>query len=191
MRAGCKLLMFCALAVVSGGCATPSAGLRSDAAREGLSDRSRHSRLDAALAHVCPRSGLPTLKIHLMDSAEPAAFSWPNGSVSVSGGLIDLVSDDELSAVLAHELGHLLKPSPAARFVKPTVSSLRGCAASLEVERQADNIGVTLLTNAHIPSNAMATMLEKVRATTHQSASCKSDLSRRVELLKNLPDPHD
>src|SRR5436190_18571137 len=74
------------------------------------------------------------LAIHVMDTDRAVAFSWPSGDVFVSRRLMDCLSDAELSAAVAHEMGHLL----ADGRVPGAVASLRGCDATLDVEGRAD-----------------------------------------------------
>ena len=55
--------------------------------------------------------GLPTPRVYVMDDPAPNAFATgrdPNHSlVAVTTGLMDLMTDDELEAVMAHEMGHI------------------------------------------------------------------------------------
>ncbi len=55
--------------------------------------------------------GLPMPKVYIMDDPSPNAFATgrdPNHSaVCATSGLLDIMDDDELSGVFAHELGHV------------------------------------------------------------------------------------
>ena len=87
-------------------------------------------------------------------------WAWPDGRVRVSRALVDLLDDDELAAVLAHELGHLLDrgdlPAPPA--------ALLGGAGGDDPELRADRIGCRLLADRGTNTDAMARMLTKVAA---------------------------
>jgi heat shock protein HtpX len=60
---------------------------------------------------LCAKTGLPMPKIFVIPTDSPNAFATgrnPNhASVAVTAGILDLLSDDELEGVLAHELGHV------------------------------------------------------------------------------------
>jgi len=68
-------------------------------------------RVYAALSRLTSASGTAMPKVALVDSPIPNAFATgrsPNkATVAVHTGLLSLVNDDELEAVLAHELTHV------------------------------------------------------------------------------------
>ena len=60
---------------------------------------------------LCRRQGLPPLRLGIIESATPNAFAYgrlrADARVVVTRGLLDLLSKDEIDAVLAHEVGHV------------------------------------------------------------------------------------
>ena len=68
-------------------------------------------RVYQIVERLCAKTGLPMPKIFVIPTASPNAFATgrnPNhASVAVTAGILDLLSDDELEGVLAHELGHV------------------------------------------------------------------------------------
>ncbi len=68
-------------------------------------------RIGPMTARLCERMGLPMPKLWVLPEASPNAFATgrnpANSSVAVSAGLLDLMSDREVEAVIAHELGHI------------------------------------------------------------------------------------
>ena len=72
------------------------------------SDNPRFYRIVENLAIT---TGLPTPKVYIIDDTAPNAFATgrdPNHAiVAATTGLIDLMSDSELEAVMAHEMGHV------------------------------------------------------------------------------------
>jgi heat shock protein HtpX len=57
------------------------------------------------------RSGLPMPKIYVIPADSPNAFATgrnpAHASVAVTAGILELLTDEELEGVLAHELGHV------------------------------------------------------------------------------------
>jgi len=45
---------------------------------------------------------------HVLESPGLRAYAWPDGNIFVTRGLMDVASDPELQAAVAHELGHLV-----------------------------------------------------------------------------------
>jgi heat shock protein HtpX len=68
-------------------------------------------RVYQIVERLCAKSGLPMPKIYVIPTGSPNAFATgrnPNhAAVAVTAGILDLLSDDELEGVLAHELGHV------------------------------------------------------------------------------------
>ncbi len=69
------------------------------------------SRIAPMTARLCERMGIPMPKLWVLPEASPNAFATgrnpQNSSVAVSAGLLDLMNDREVEAVIAHELGHI------------------------------------------------------------------------------------
>ena len=68
-------------------------------------------RLYAIVRDLTQRTGLPMPKIYLSPAAQPNAFATgrnpEHAAVAVTQGLMQVVDDDELRAVLAHEISHV------------------------------------------------------------------------------------
>jgi Zn-dependent protease with chaperone function len=64
---------------------------------------------EAILKKLQTGRGVPPLpfRLVLMDQAAPNAFAIPGGSIGVTRGLLDVLTDDiEIAFVIGHELGH-------------------------------------------------------------------------------------
>ena len=63
------------------------------------------------VAVLAQRAGLPMPKVYMIDSPHPNAFATgrnpENAAVAATTGLLDMLSRDEVAAVMAHELGHI------------------------------------------------------------------------------------
>ena len=68
-------------------------------------------RLYRIVENLAITEGLPTPRVFIMDDPAPNAFATgrnPNNSaVCVTSGLLEIMDDNELTGVLAHELGHI------------------------------------------------------------------------------------
>lgn len=64
-----------------------------------------------AVERLTQRVGLPMPKIYVIPTDSPNAFATgrnpKHASVAVTQGILDLLNDEELEGVLAHELGHV------------------------------------------------------------------------------------
>jgi heat shock protein HtpX len=68
-------------------------------------------RVYQIVERLCAKTGLPMPRIFVIPTGSPNAFATgrnpEHASVAVTGGILDLLTDDELEGVLAHELGHV------------------------------------------------------------------------------------
>jgi heat shock protein HtpX len=68
-------------------------------------------RLYAVIERLCAKANLPMPKLYLIAQPAPNAFATgrnpKHASVAVTQGLLDLMNDDELEGVIAHELSHV------------------------------------------------------------------------------------
>jgi len=74
-----------------------------------LNDPVRQKRLDEIgkrIAAISDRTDL-IYSFNIVKDKEFNAFAIPGGTVYVNDGLLDAASDDELAAVLGHEVGHI------------------------------------------------------------------------------------
>src|SRR5712672_2429065 len=73
--------------------------------------REQLPRAYAAVERLTQRIGLPMPKIYVIPNESPNAFATgrnpQHASVAVTQGILNLLNDEELAGVLAHELGHV------------------------------------------------------------------------------------
>src|SRR5208282_3958242 len=73
--------------------------------------REEAPRLYAVMERLAAKASLPMPKLYLIPQPAPNAFATgrnpSHASVAVTQGLLDLMNDDELEGVIAHELSHV------------------------------------------------------------------------------------
>ena len=74
-------------------------------------EREQLPRVYQVVERMTQRIGLPMPKIYVIPSDSPNAFATgrnpKHASVAVTNGILNLLTDEELEGVLAHELGHV------------------------------------------------------------------------------------
>jgi heat shock protein HtpX len=73
--------------------------------------REQSPRLYAVMERLAAKANLPVPRLYLIPQAAPNAFATgrnpSHASVAVTQGLMDLMDDEELEGVIAHELSHV------------------------------------------------------------------------------------
>src|SRR5258708_12826694 len=73
--------------------------------------REQLPRLYEVMERLCGKAGLPMPKLYVIPQPAPNAFATgrnpSHASVAVTAGLLELMTDDELEGVIAHELSHV------------------------------------------------------------------------------------
>src|SRR6202043_467546 len=73
--------------------------------------REQSPRLYAVMERLAAKGNLPMPKLYVIPQAAPNAFATgrnpSHASVAVTQGLLELMNDDELEGVIAHELSHV------------------------------------------------------------------------------------
>src|SRR6201998_1663368 len=73
--------------------------------------REQAPRLYAVMERLASKANLPMPKLYLIPQPAPNAFATgrnpSHASVAVTQGLLELMNDDELEGVIAHELSHV------------------------------------------------------------------------------------
>ncbi len=135
-----------------------------------------------------------TWRFGVIDTESVNAFAAPGGFVLVTSGLLrHLSSEDELAAVLAHEIAHVTRQHHYQAIVRQrnAESAMKGLQADLGkdagefavltrasavlyargldkgTEHEADLIGIQLMTIAGYDPSAHLTVLEKLDALGH------------------------
>lgn len=89
---------------------------------------------------------LASAKVYYFDSAIPKAFA-AGRSIFISIGLLEILDDDELKAVLAHEAWHI-RYNSGMPFLSRFASMAFSSASEPELEEQADRFAAKIAGNA-------------------------------------------
>jgi len=152
----------------------------------------RVDRLGQRCARASLRPGL-IYKFHVIQGRQINGFSIPGGHVYVTTALVQLANDNELGAVLCHEVGHIvarhslktLKKSKEYDDIANSLGEITGVAGSIahdlgvtlgqmlgagmltihsrDEEREADFLGVREMPGAGLDPQGMITMFQKLQ----------------------------
>ena len=147
-------------AIREGGFASPSSQARAQTALNALQFNSQEVR------------------VYVLQSPGLTACAWPDGSVFLTSALVELLEPQEISAVIAHELGHLRR-----RPLSGNASALLGKPPHLDDESRADEFAAELLHQSGIAPHALAAALRKVQSTAQLSDPQRESLARRANHL--------
>lgn len=116
---------------------------------------SRNSKLNAQLQRVGPRvvnaagQGRRNWEFTVLESDQENAFVLPNGKVGFYEGIMKtMANDDQVAAVMGHEVGHVTARHAAERYSQSTVAGLGLTVANVAIassdSRHANEIAAVL-----------------------------------------------
>lgn len=89
-------------------------------------DDIRHGRWLRIIRELSARAGIPAPKAYIMHNMQPNAFATgrsPNhAAVAVTTGLLDMLQEEEVAAVIAHELGHIKNRDTLTMTITATIA---------------------------------------------------------------------
>jgi len=135
------------------------------------------------LAGSSPLARAQTFEVSVLEDTMVNAFALPGGRIVIMEGLLKQANGaDEVAGVIAHEMGHVIARHAVERMiwrqaVDFTLTVLFGSSYAADVaqalvnkshsrdaEREADEIGLTLLTQAGISTGGFAAFFERQAA---------------------------
>jgi predicted Zn-dependent protease len=167
--------------------------------------QTRLNQIGQKVAAVSQRPKL-AYRFYVVTNREINAFSGPGGYIYVTSGLMKLANDDELAAVLAHEIGHVvarhslksLQNSESVNSLADWFGSITGVAGktaeelgkaaanmvgngfltihSRDEEREADYLGVHDAKKAGYDPNGMIGMFKKLQELSKEDSSLLGSL---------------
>ncbi len=176
---------------------------------------SENPRLYSIVRSVSQMAGIPMPKVYIIPSASPNAFATgrnpQHAAVAATGGIMDILDDNELAAVMAHELGHVRNRDTLVGAVAATIAgaiSYIGFMARWmpffgggdSEDRRGGNIFVMLLIGILAPIAAAMVQMAISRQReygadkssaemTHKSLSLASALRKLQNASQRVPLP--
>jgi len=139
------------------------------------------SRVDAAAARLAGGTSRRLGDIFVAAHRHAGAWSWDDGSIVLTQHLLESLDDGELTAVLAHELGHLELEGRSGR------RALAGGVRGANVEEAADDAGCRIMSRAGLDPGLMPCMLRHVAALEGaDTRPGRSALQRAVRLERRM-----
>ena len=135
-------------------------------------------------------------EFNVLEERHVNAFCLPGGKVAVFTGLLHVVqNDDQLAAVLGHEVAHALAHHASERLARQAregggfMAALRDRAFDREQESEADHIGVFLMTFAGYDPDEAVEFWERMRRLSSgwhppEILSDHPSDARRIEQIK-------
>lgn len=174
-------------------------------------DKARQNTLRKRFGNLSDAKGLTFHQLEFRDGQMLGAnaFALPGGTIVVTDQLVSLASnDEEILAVLAHELGHVSEQHPMRQLLQSSVvglamawylgdvSSLLAAAPTLlletsysrDFERHADRFAASMLRENGIAPARLADMLEKLEKTMGGAKTNSAKSSRVTQFFSTHPD---
>lgn len=136
-------------------------------------------RLHKAVQEICLKADLPMPKLAIVKTATPNAFATgrnkKNAVVAATTGLLDILDDEELKGVLAHEMAHVKDKDILVMTVAATIAGAISFASrmlwfnSLYSRRREGDQWIILLVAITVPIAAMLTQLAISRSREYKA----------------------
>jgi heat shock protein HtpX len=98
-------------------------------------DRQNAAGLYAIVERLCGRSGLPVPAIYIIREQTPNAFATgrdpEHAAVAVTEGLLEMLDEEEVEAVLAHELSHVSHRDILIQTIAATIAGAVAMIANM------------------------------------------------------------
>ena len=149
----------------------------------GPADPALTPRVEAAARCLAPEGRGRIERVLVAATDEIGAWSWPDGAVVLTQRLVEQLADDEIAAVLAHEIGHLELDD------RPGPESLAGGSRGASTEEAADRAATRILMRRGLDPTAVARMLRRVGQMAGPEVAAGRAALRRAAILDTDASP--
>ena len=114
-------------------------------------EKSRQAKILSGLEKLCQANNCPPYQLNFRDGGiiGANAFALPGGIMVVTDGLVKLAKNDqEIIAVLAHELGHVKQRHAFRQSIQGTLAGLILAAVTGDVSAMGSGLPAVLMQNA-------------------------------------------
>lgn len=124
------------------------------------------------VAILAQRAGLPMPKVYIVDDPHPNAFATgrnpENAAVAATTGLLEMLSREEIAAVMAHELGHVRNRDTLIMTLVATIAGAISVVANFGMLFQSDSRNPLALAGAVLLAPFAALIVQMTISRTRE-----------------------
>lgn len=124
------------------------------------------------VAILAQRAGLPMPKVYIVDDPHPNAFATgrnpENAAVAATTGLLEMLSREEIAAVMAHELGHVRNRDTLIMTLVATIAGAISVVANVGMLFQSDSRNPLALAGAVLLAPFAALIVQMTISRTRE-----------------------
>ncbi|VAW06737.1 Protease HtpX homolog [hydrothermal vent metagenome] len=151
-----------------------------------------HQDYYRTVENLVQRAGMPMPKVYIINSRQPNAFATgrnpENAAVAASGGLLEILSRDEIAGVMAHELAHVKHRDTLIMTVTATFAGAIGMLANFALffgNNRNNPLGIvgTILVMLLAPMAAMLVQMAVSRSREYEADRLGAEISGQPLML--------
>ncbi|WP_392561482.1 M48 family metalloprotease [Orbus sturtevantii] len=129
-------------------------------------------------------------------NSQPNAWSSLNGCIRINSGLLKILNEPEIQAVIAHEIGHIVLDHSISQFHHAQSAEIKNNgeivlfvpqSLARQQEIDADSYAIDLLKQLNINPNVLINMLDKLSDSQKpQSNSHPTIMIRKSNLINKI-----
>lgn len=160
-------------------------------------DEGSNPRLYRLITRLAHRAGIPMPKAYIIENLQPNAFatgrSPAHGAVALTTGLIAMLDERELGAVIAHELGHIKNRDTLTMTMTATIAGAIGMLGNMMMfgmgsrERAHPALGIVMMIVAPLAAMLVQMAISRTReyaADASGAETCDDPLALASALRK-------
>jgi heat shock protein HtpX len=155
-------------------------------------DPVHYSRIINMVEELARKAEIPTPKAYIINNPQPNAFATgrnpANGAVAVTTGIIDLLSENELRGVIAHEIAHIKNRDTLIMTLTSTIAGALSMLANFAMffggnRERGGNPFAVILVSILAPLGAMLVQMAISRTREYSADKTGAEISEDPESL--------